>query len=218
MAVPTNLFTTVHVCEDTNQSFSLVQLLTQAGYIPTGDAQILKLNILNADGTYSSTSPLVSLTADKRGLLVTGTGIADWNGDFSTLNLVVEQGNTSYTIAIKIVIDPVNDAPEGADRDIALANGSAYVVKEADFGFSDVKDGNGFKSVVISSPPASGQLQLNGVALAAGAEVSIADIRAGLLTYLPASNGAGEVSFGFQVRDDGGFWAATPRTSMPRPI
>ena len=74
-----------------------------------------------------------------------------------------------------------------------------------DFGFSDVNDApNNFQSVIIATLPASGVLELSGVAVTAGQEITVADIPN--LVFTPAfnENGVGYASFDFQVRDDGG--------------
>jgi hypothetical protein len=54
--------------------------------------------------------------------------------------------------------------------------------------------------------PLAGTLTNNGITVAAGQSISVADITAGLLRFAPATNanGAGYASFTFQVQDDGG--------------
>jgi serine-aspartate repeat-containing protein C/D/E len=205
VAVPTNLSTEVHVCEDHDETFLLTDLLQAANYTPSGAVRIMQLSILNPDGT-STPAPtaLVQKLPDGSGFVVTASALANWNGNFNTLSLVFEVGGLPYNIAVKVVVDPVNDAPEGADKAIAVADGSGYVLKESDFGFTDAVELHGFKSVRITTVPTAGQLQLNGVVLAAGAEVPLADITAGRLKFVPQAGNGGDASFTFQVRDDGG--------------
>ncbi|RCW71466.1 SdrD B-like domain-containing protein [Pseudorhodoferax soli] len=205
MGAPNNLTTSVEVCEDTDKTFKLVDLLIAAGYTPTAPVTVTQALVTNPDGSISAApTSLVRFTADATGLVVTASNEADWFGSLSSLNLVVEQGTQSFTIRVNITVLPVNDAPEGTDNAIALTDGAGYVLKESDFGFHDPVEGDNFKSVVLTTLPTSGQLLLNGVALAAGAEVSVQNIRAGALVYMPPSSGAGPAGFDFQVRDDGG--------------
>ena len=120
---------------------------------------------------------------------------------------------TSETVtstATEAVVN-VNDAPSGVDNTVNVAINGSYAFTSADFGFTDVLDGNSFSSVKISSLPALGQLKYNGTALTSaqvtsGYEVSAADLSAGKLVYAPVANGTGTAysSFTFQVRDNGG--------------
>ncbi|CAN7308742.1 hypothetical protein LJR039_001510 [Pseudorhodoferax sp. LjRoot39] len=205
MGAPNNLITSVEVCEDTDKTFNLVDLLIAAGYTPTAPVTVTQALVTNPDGTISSApTSLVRLTADGSGMTITASNEADWYGSLSSLNLVVEVGVQTFTVRVNITVLPVNDAPEGTDLAIALTDDAGYVLKESDFGFHDPVEGDNFKSVVLTTLPTSGQLLLNGVALAAGAEVLVQDIRAGALVYRPPAAGAGPVGFDFQVRDDGG--------------
>ena len=80
-----------------------------------------------------------------------------------------------------------------------------YVFSDADFGFTDVNDApNNFASVIITTLPTTGILNLAGVAVTAGQEILLADIP--MLTFTPVANenGAAYADFTFQVRDDGG--------------
>lgn len=102
----------------------------------------------------------------------------------------------------------VNDAPAGTDKAVTLQKNGTYVLKAADFGFSDSESslsGSGqFKAIVVSSLPAAGQLSLYGLAVAVGKVVEVIELSN--LRYTPAPNTAGMAyaSFGFQVRDSGG--------------
>ncbi|PZP92129.1 MAG: hypothetical protein DI587_32895 [Variovorax paradoxus] len=205
MGAPNNLTTSVEVCEDTDKTFSLVDLLVAAGYTPTAPVTVTQALVTNPDGTISpAPTSLVRLTTDGSGMTITASNEANWYGSLSSLNLVVEVGVQTFTVRVNITVLPVNDAPEGTDHAIALTDDAGYVLKESDFGFHDPVEGNNFKSVVLTTLPSSGQLLLNGVALVAGAEVLVQDIRAGALVYRPPAAGAGPVGFDFQVRDDGG--------------
>ncbi|MDP2077651.1 MAG: hypothetical protein Q8J85_06355, partial [Sulfuricurvum sp.] len=97
-----------------------------------------------------------------------------------------------------------NDAPSGTDKTVTINEDTAYVLKQSDFGFSDI-DGNTFMSVIVNLP-SSGKLYFDGIALSSSATISVMDIDAGKLVYLPDldASGAPYGSFSFQVKDNGG--------------
>lgn len=119
-------------------------------------------------------------------------------------------GHDTDTTARKLTLSvtSVNDAPTGTAKTVSTLKNTAYVFKVTDFGFSDVKDTppNTFLNVKISTLPAVGTLTDNGVAVTAGARISVADITAGKLKYTPPMNGTGAAlgSFLFQVQDNCG--------------
>jgi len=78
-----------------------------------------------------------------------------------------------------------------------------YTFDVTDFGFSDSEDDQ-FKSVVIDSLPASGELQLSGVPVIAGQSIDSGLL--GELIYLPVADFSGQPadSFRHRVVDDGG--------------
>jgi protocatechuate 3,4-dioxygenase beta subunit len=197
MAIPV-LTAIVHVCEDTSQQFEVVDLLKAAGYTPTGAVTILSL----VDNSDPGTPGKVFTKVDADTVMVNAGNAPNWNGSFSTIEVVL--AGVTVQLNLQVVIDPVNDAPHGADKHIDLVDASAYTVGVGDFSFVDPVEHNNFKSVLITSLPATGELLLNGVAVHAGDQIGIADIQAGHLQYLPPANSAGQVEFGFKVQDDGG--------------
>ena len=91
MGAPNNLTTSVEVCEDTDKTFKLVDLLIAAGYTPTAPVTVTQALVTNPDGSISAApTSLVRFTADATGLVVTASNEADWFGSLSSLNLVVE--------------------------------------------------------------------------------------------------------------------------------
>ena len=135
-------------------------------------------------------------------------GAADKNGTVVlSVSMQDAAGNTA-TQDITITVNGVNDAPSGADRTIGTAQNVSYAFTLTDFAFTDAADtpANALKSVLISSLPSAGALQYNGAAATNGVEISVADIAAGKLRFVPANNatGTGYANFTFQVRDDGG--------------
>ena len=112
---------------------------------------------------------------------------------------------TPKTMTINVT--HVNQSPLGTAKTVTTAKNTAYVFKVADFGFSDPHDSpaNTLLTVKITTLPLLGSLTDNGVAVAVGAHISVADITAGKLKYTPKTGGTGTAyaSFTFQVQDNG---------------
>ena len=124
-----------------------------------------------------------------------------------TLTVVSHDGaGLSDTDTVAITVLAVNDPPTGADSRLVLDAGASLALTRADFGFSDAAgESNRFSSVLLQLP-SQGTLRLAGLALGAATEVTVVQLDAGQLTYLPAA-GAGSgphATLAFQVRDDGG--------------
>ncbi len=135
-------------------------------------------------------------------------GAADKNGTVVlTVSMQDAAGNTA-TQDVTVTVNAVNDASAGVDRTIATQQNGSYTFTLTDFALTDAADSpaNALKSVLISSLPAAGLLRYDGKAATSGLEISVADISAGKLRFVPANNatGAGYANFTFQVRDDGG--------------
>jgi hypothetical protein len=153
------------------------------------------------------------------------TPVPNGNG-LRTIIVTTSDGVYSDTDTIAVTIQPVNDAPSGADQvRIAIADES-YQIGAGDFGFSDPADGNSLLGVVLVSIPAHGQLiNVNGFdrgvdtdgdgrpdlvvrvfVYDAGDSISAADLQAGYVRYAPDPGVSGDAadSFSFLVRDDGG--------------
>ncbi|WP_195904223.1 Ig-like domain-containing protein [Microvirga lotononidis] len=117
-----------------------------------------------------------------------------------------------------INVASVSDAPTSADGSVFLLEDGQYTFKAADFAFADPSDlpQNSFLSIVIETLPNQGVLTFDGVVVATGTEVSIADI--GKLVFTPGLNGAGlhYSSFTFRVKDDGGIDNGGRDTSVPQ--
>ena len=123
-----------------------------------------------------------------------------------TANGGVNLDPTPNTMTFNVM--PVNDAPAGTDKTVALDEDTPYVFAASDFGYSDLHDSpeRAFRAVKITTLPTVGTLALEGgEPLEAGDFVLVTVINAGLLTFTPAANasGAGYAHFTFQVLDDG---------------
>jgi VCBS repeat-containing protein len=113
---------------------------------------------------------------------------------------------TANTITFNV--KEVNDAPDGANRAATTLEDQAFTLSVANFGFADPHDGagNNFLAVKIAALPGNGMLTDNGIAVTAGDIVTVADITAGHLVWMPGhdANGTGLANLAFQVMDDGG--------------
>ena len=140
----------------------------------------------------------------------------------ATLTLTGDDGVSGFIALGTVALDitAINDAPAGADKSVTVLEDVTYTFAAADFGFSDVFDtfadagsgvANVLKSVLITTLPSNGKLQLSGVDVIAGTSIAVADL-SGNLKFVPVANennqstaGTTEyVTFTFQVQDDGG--------------
>ena len=153
-------------------------------------------------------------------LVGNGTLVDNGNGTWSYTPAANDDTSVTFSYAVTdgvaapvatsatLDITPVNDAPAGANHAVTTNEDAAYTFTAADFGFSDPNDTptNSLSRVKITTLPGTGTLTDNGVAVATGQFINVADINSGLLKFTPAANanGAGYASFTFQVEDDGG--------------
>ncbi|OFJ46809.1 hypothetical protein BA896_019550 [Janthinobacterium lividum] len=133
-----NLSTTVHVCEDINKNFDIRDLLTQAGYAVQGELNIKNFTVLLPDDTEStSNTPLFGMLDADTVYVRPGDWAANYNGNFSTIQVTIDKGNGDIVqLELQVIIDPVNDAPDAADKTFNLVDGSSVVLSEGDFGFT----------------------------------------------------------------------------------
>ena len=126
--------------------------------------------------------------------------------DGGTTNGGVDTDPTPRTMTVNVT--SVNDAPQGASNTVTVPEDSAYTFGLVDFGFSDPNDSpaNALQAVEITTLPTAGTLTDNSVVVTAGQFVSVADISANKLVFIPATNGTGNnyAAFTFRVQDDGG--------------
>src|SRR5438874_1633890 len=141
-----------------------------------------------------------------------GTNNATFNfkvrDDGGTANFGVDLAAAANTLLVDV--NSVNDAPQGADNIVYsyadLPDLHSFPTRRS----SDLNDSpaNHLASVKVTSLslPAGSSLKGDGVAVAAGDEIPVADISGGKLKFTPApnANGTGYATFNFKVRDDGG--------------
>jgi VCBS repeat-containing protein len=147
----------------------------------------------------------ISSVADQQATVYVrfGMGTTDSSWEFSGWNL------DDVELSGVLVVEPsVNHEPAGTDKTVTVPEDDTYTVAVSDFGFTDPNDSpaHAFLGVLITTLPAAGSLQLSGVALTAGQFVTVSDINAGRLTFMPGveANGIPYTSFTFQVKDRGG--------------
>ncbi|MFC0168281.1 SdrD B-like domain-containing protein [Pseudoduganella danionis] len=199
--------TSINVFEDTQNTFEIRDLLKKAGFNSTSELSITSITVTLPDGSKSTVNTGLFGMVDKDTVYVRpGEWAKDWFGKFTTLDLVVEDkaGGTAVNLGLTVNVDPVNDAPVAGNKVFDLSNGAAVVLSSTDFGFVDPVEHDGFKSVIVTSLPSAGQLMLNGVEVTANTEITVADIDAGHLSFVPSQTQAGSFDVGFHVRDTGG--------------
>jgi serine-aspartate repeat-containing protein C/D/E len=203
-----SLATTIHICEDTQGNFDIRDILAAAGYNSANTLKINAMSVVLPDGTITTKDTPLFGKVDADTIYVRpGQWHTDYNGQFATFELVLDQGSgtsNSITLSLQVVVDPVNDAPTAANKTFVLDNAASVVLAQADFGFVDAVEHDAFKSVIITSLPTAGTLMLNGAPVAINTEVSAADIQAGKLSFEPSQSTSGSFDIGFKVRDAGG--------------
>ena len=153
---------------------------------------------------FSSTSDAPS--ADPRSVtftLVDGSGSDNGGAD---------TGNFTQTV----LVTPVNDAPVTQAATVSTEEDTPYIFQLTDFAFDDPTDApspNGLANVIILTLPGHGTLMFDAdgaggnaaAAVTVGQIISVADITAGHLSFVPITGeaGNGHASFDFQVQDDG---------------
>ena len=127
------------------------------------------------------------------------------------LTLTINDGTLSSSAIQKLFVADIPYAPESQDATITGAEDSRLTFATSHFAYSDPDGVGNLAGVVITTLPVLGTLFLDAdgpggsspVAVTAGQFVTVADITAGRLSFVPEPNGNGNgyASFTFQVRD-----------------
>lgn len=98
-----------------------------------------------------------------------------------------------------------NHAPTGNSKTISLFADTFYAFSGSDFGFTDPDSGDQLTAVTLSNLPSGGKLTLNGLEVAIGQSVSVAELNAHLLVFTPSAHVVGNsiAKFDFNVTDTG---------------
>jgi VCBS repeat-containing protein len=182
--------------EDTAYTVSAVNLL-QGFTDSDGDTPAILGNLVAANhGTvvYNSGANTYIITPD-----------ANYNGPV-TLSYAVTDGTANVAATQTFTLAAVNDTPTTTDASVTILEDTEVVLGLSDFGaYSDV-EGNAFAKVQITVAPVTGLLKhFNGsswVDVAQFDQITAADIAAGYLKYVPATDSTTTASFEFRVGDD----------------
>lgn len=118
---------------------------------------------------------------------------------FSVIDAAAEESSSS---TMTINVTPQNDPPTAQSKTLNPTEDTPLTILTADFGFNDI-DGDAFAKIRVTQTVTLGVLKNGATTLANDAEVFLADLNAGNLTYTPALNGNGEdyASFTFRAYD-----------------
>jgi len=121
---------------------------------------------------------------------------------------------------LSVTIDPVSDAPEGLDSTQIALEDTAYVITVADFGFTDLSDGDALIGVLVEESPSAGTLTLNEIPVSAGDFITVSEVNAELLQYVaaPDANGTSYDELGFRTVDSGTDGPANTDTTVRKII
>ncbi|MEQ8845791.1 MAG: tandem-95 repeat protein [Phycisphaerales bacterium] len=128
---------------------------------------------------------------------------------FSATSVDAESGHqTTGAGTLAVHIDAVNDPPRPQDSTMLVDEDTTAVVN---LNALEVDNGDAIQTYRIETLPASGTLELHGVAVSAGQEISAHDVLTGGLTFTPAADVDGSVAFEFSA-SDGQVWSTQPGT------
>jgi hypothetical protein len=140
-----------------------------------------------------------------------GTGVR-YTPDVNYCNVSPTTDDFTYTLnggssaTVKVSVTCVNDAPAGTNGSVTISEDASHTFSGGSFGFTDPNDSpaNALASVVITTLPGAGSLELDGNPVSASDEIAVADLGDLVFTPVADANGTPYASFTFEVRDDGG--------------
>ena len=136
----------------------------------------------------------------------------DTYGDsYTEISFKVNDGENYSDKANKITVKvtPQQDAPMAIESSINILEDTEYTFSLSDFGYYDVDDveddelniGKDINAIIITRVPEDGSFKLDGENITNNQEISIADIEANKLTFMPVENAVGNTDFEFMVSD-----------------
>jgi ELWxxDGT repeat protein len=132
--------------------------------------------------------------------------------DTATLSTGTATSTASTSQAFDVLVNSVNDAPDGTDKTVIIDEDTSHTFSESDFGFTDIDAGDALKAVRIDSLPTNGTLKLGADAVIAGQVIAHADISSLVFTPVADANGDDYASFTFSVQDDNDAFDGSPNT------
>ncbi len=179
---------------DTSDNIDTVRILT----LPSDGTLELSGNVVSANDVISASE----ITAGN----LTFVPNADQAGTpLTTLTFSVNDGtaDSTNTGTLTINVTPENDPPTTGNNTVTTTEDITLTFALSDFPFADVDSGDAIETVTIKSLPGSGTLELDGSAISGNDVISVADITAGNLTFVPDpdDNGSPYTTFSFVVGD-----------------
>ena len=174
------------------------------------DTTLPNIDILSNDSDPDNDMLTVTMaTAPNGTVVINPDGTIDYtpNPGFNGTDIVtytISDGNGGFaTSTVQINVAPVADPPTSADNTVALDEDTSYTFAVSDFAFADQDVGDSLVAVRIDTAPTDGTLLLNGNPIMPGDIVSLGDINAGRLIFVPDpdENGTGYATFDFSVSD-----------------
>jgi hypothetical protein len=121
----------------------------------------------------------------------------------AVITLTVSDGTQQASTQFNLTVNSVNDPPTITDINQTVSEGTAIAFKATDFTsvFSDVDVGDSLTAIQVTSlpPAASGTLTLNGTVVVANQVIAVTDLDK--LSFTPAPNFNGPVSFNWNATD-----------------
>ncbi|WP_371233659.1 retention module-containing protein [Pseudomonas sp. QE6] len=210
-----------------NEDTSIPLSKINAALVDTDGSESLSISISGipngatlSDGTHSFTADASGGSVDVTGWNLSNLTFTPPSNANGTITLQVNATSTeasnhdqaTTTLPLDIRVHAVNDAPGGTDNSITLNEDGSRTFNAADFGFTDVDQGDSLSAVRIDGLPTAGSLTLNGVAVIAGQVIAASQL--GGLVFTPESNASGShyADFTFSVKDSAGAFDPTPNT------
>ncbi len=144
----------------------------------------------------------------------------DANGEpYSDFGFKVNDG-TAYSTeqaTMTISVEPVQDIPTASDNLVQVDENENYEFSPDDFVFNDVdKEDKNLVMLEITKLETAGSLQLNGVDIALGQQISLEAMLAGRFTFTPVPNEHGNnyATFSFKVSDGKDFSEASYKMTI----
>ena len=109
--------------------------------------------------------------------------LAEGETQYDVLTVNLSDGSTT---TVTIGVTGSADAPLAIETSVSTNDSTPYVFGTGDFPYTDA-EGDTLLAVKITTLPSDGELRLNGSLVVANQEISLADIAAGNLEYIPDS-------------------------------
>jgi hypothetical protein len=181
----------------------------QAGSVSLPQVQAWEIS--TAQGTVTAGGLLASLTIDTTGFWKDATGTYTWplhlaDTQTGSTHFLSPAGNRIHAVTVSGTLT-LNTPPVALASIVTTAEDTTYTFAAADFGFSDADAGDVLTKVRIASLPAAGSLTFEGTSVMLDQEILTADLAAGKLRFLPASDayGVSYAAFQFKVHDGTGY-------------